>query len=135
MQPGIEPGLPCHDQSVPCRWAIRLLDPVSPFRSTVVRAGSMFPVKHLPSLCCRPIVAGLDGEIDQHQGVGNVSTPWIKTSRSNEQGSCVEQRCHDGMIEARDSKKPLRPGLTVHPRRVRGVARWCTNRASSIICF
>src|SRR4051794_40446386 len=29
MRPGIEPGSPCHDQPVPCRWAICLLDPLS----------------------------------------------------------------------------------------------------------
>ena len=49
-------------------------------------------------------MADPDGEIDQHQGVANVSTPWIKTTRSDEQGSCVEQRCNDGMVEVRDSK-------------------------------
>ena len=56
-------------------------------------------------------MADLDGEIDQHQGVANVSTPWIKASRSDEQGSCVEQRCNDGMIEVRDSKDRSGPVL------------------------
>ena len=32
------------------------------------------------------------------------STPWIKASKSNEQGSCVEQRRYDGMVEIRDTK-------------------------------
>lgn len=31
-------------------------------------------------------------------------TPWIKASRSNQEGSCVEQRSHDGMVEVRDTK-------------------------------
>ena len=31
-------------------------------------------------------------------------TPWIKASRSGDQGDCVEQRRHDGMVEVRDTK-------------------------------
>jgi hypothetical protein len=31
-------------------------------------------------------------------------TPWIKASASNAQGSCVEQRRHDDLIEVRDTK-------------------------------
>lgn len=32
-------------------------------------------------------------------------TPWIKASRSGDQGGqCVEQRRHDGVIEVRDTK-------------------------------
>jgi hypothetical protein len=31
-------------------------------------------------------------------------TGWIKASASNADGSCVEQRAHDGMIEVRDTK-------------------------------
>lgn len=31
-------------------------------------------------------------------------TPWIKASRSADQGSCVEQRRYDGMVEVRDTK-------------------------------
>ena len=32
------------------------------------------------------------------------NTPWIKASRSNEHGSCVEMRRHDDRIEVRDTK-------------------------------
>lgn len=32
------------------------------------------------------------------------STPWIKASRSADQGSCAEMRYAAGMIEVRDSK-------------------------------
>ena len=32
------------------------------------------------------------------------TTPWTKASASDQSGSCVEQRRHDGMIEVRDSK-------------------------------
>ena len=32
------------------------------------------------------------------------SSEWIKASASNAQGSCVEMRRHDGMIEVRDTK-------------------------------
>lgn len=31
-------------------------------------------------------------------------TAWIKASRSNDQGNCVEQRRHDGLVEVRDTK-------------------------------
>ena len=31
-------------------------------------------------------------------------TPWIKASASNDQGACVEQRRHDGVVEVRDTK-------------------------------
>jgi hypothetical protein len=79
-------------------------------------------------------VADLDGEIDQHQGVANVSTPWIKASRSDEQGSCVEQRCHDGMIEVRDSKSaPARSYGSPAPSTRRG--SMVHAQVSSIICF
>jgi len=33
-------------------------------------------------------------------------TEWIKASMSGDQGSCVEQRLADDMIEVRDSKDP-----------------------------
>jgi hypothetical protein len=33
-----------------------------------------------------------------------VTTPWIKASASDSNGSCVEQRRHDGLIEVRDTK-------------------------------
>jgi len=33
-----------------------------------------------------------------------VTTPWIKASASNEEGSCVEMRSHDGLVEVRDTK-------------------------------
>ena len=29
---------------------------------------------------------------------------WVKSARSNFEGSCVEQRRHGGMIEVRDTK-------------------------------
>ena len=32
------------------------------------------------------------------------STPWVKASLSNDEGSCVEQRRHDGLVEVRDTK-------------------------------
>jgi hypothetical protein len=32
------------------------------------------------------------------------TTAWIKASASNDQGSCVEQRRSDGVIEVRDTK-------------------------------
>lgn len=32
------------------------------------------------------------------------STPWVKAAASNDQGSCVEMRRHDGMVEVRDTK-------------------------------
>ncbi|WP_308257845.1 DUF397 domain-containing protein [Pseudonocardia lacus] len=32
------------------------------------------------------------------------STPWIKASASDDQGSCVELRRHDEAIEVRDTK-------------------------------
>lgn len=31
-------------------------------------------------------------------------TPWIKATASGDQGSCIELRRHDGMIELRDTK-------------------------------
>ena len=36
---------------------------------------------------------------------------WIKARRSDDQGSCVEQRVVDGMIEVRDSKDRSGPIL------------------------
>ena len=32
------------------------------------------------------------------------STPWVKAEVSNDQGACIEQRLHDGMVEVRDTK-------------------------------
>ena len=32
------------------------------------------------------------------------NTPWIKASRSAEQGTCVEQRRNRGAVEVRDTK-------------------------------
>ena len=32
------------------------------------------------------------------------STPWIKATASDSNGSCVEQRRHRGVIEVRDTK-------------------------------
>jgi uncharacterized protein (DUF2235 family) len=31
-------------------------------------------------------------------------TKWVKAARSNQEGSCVEQRRYEGMIEVRDTK-------------------------------
>ncbi len=39
-----------------------------------------------------------------------MTTPWIKASAS-EQGTCVEQRVHDGMVEVRDTKDRSGPVL------------------------
>jgi len=39
------------------------------------------------------------------------NTPWIKASRSGDQGNCVEQRRHDGMVEVRDTKNRTGPAL------------------------
>ena len=39
-------------------------------------------------------------------------TDWIKASMSGDQGACVEQRSHEGMIEVRDSKNRLGPVLS-----------------------
>jgi hypothetical protein len=36
---------------------------------------------------------------------------WIKASMSGDQGSCVEQRSHDGMIDVRDTKDRSGPVL------------------------
>jgi hypothetical protein len=38
-------------------------------------------------------------------------TPWIKASASNDQGSCVELRRVDGMVEVRDTKDRSGPVL------------------------
>ena len=38
-------------------------------------------------------------------------TEWIKASMSGDQGACVEQRSHEGMIEVRDSKDQSGPVL------------------------
>ena len=40
-----------------------------------------------------------------------MTTPWIKASASDEQGTCVEQRAHDGMVEVRDTKDRSGPVL------------------------
>jgi hypothetical protein len=32
------------------------------------------------------------------------STPWVKAQASDAQGSCVEQRRHDGVVQVRDTK-------------------------------
>jgi len=40
-----------------------------------------------------------------------MTTPWIKASASNQQGSCVELRRHDGVIEVRDTKDRSGPVL------------------------
>lgn len=34
------------------------------------------------------------------------TTPWIKASASDAQGTCVEMRRHGGGVEVRDSKNP-----------------------------
>ena len=41
------------------------------------------------------------------------TTPWIKASRSGDQGDCVEMRRHDGAVEVRDSKDPDGPVLNI----------------------
>jgi hypothetical protein len=41
----------------------------------------------------------------------NHSTPWIKASASDYNGSCVEQRRHADLIEVRDTKDPDGPVL------------------------
>jgi hypothetical protein len=38
-------------------------------------------------------------------------TPWIKASASNDQGSCVELRRSNDVIEVRDTKDPSGPVL------------------------
>ncbi len=38
-------------------------------------------------------------------------TPWIKASASNSEGSCVELRRHDDMVEVRDTKDRSGPVL------------------------
>jgi hypothetical protein len=40
-----------------------------------------------------------------------MTTPWVKASVSDDQGSCVEQRAHNGMIEVRDTKDRSGPVL------------------------
>jgi hypothetical protein len=40
-----------------------------------------------------------------------LTTPWIKAVASNQQGSCVEMRRHDGAIEVRDTKDRSGPVL------------------------
>lgn len=39
------------------------------------------------------------------------TTPWIKASRSGDQGDCVEMRRHAGGVQVRDSKNPDGPVL------------------------
>jgi hypothetical protein len=43
------------------------------------------------------------------------STPWIKASASGQNGECVEQRRHAGLVEVRDSKDRSGPVLRFHP--------------------
>jgi hypothetical protein len=43
--------------------------------------------------------------------MNTTTTQWIKARRSSNQGSCVEVRRHNGMIEARDSKDRSGPVL------------------------
>lgn len=35
-----------------------------------------------------------------------LSTTWTKSSRSGQNGQCVEARIHQGRVEVRDSKNP-----------------------------
>jgi hypothetical protein len=39
------------------------------------------------------------------------TTPWIKASASNDEGTCVEQRGADGWVEVRDTKDRSGPVL------------------------
>ncbi len=43
------------------------------------------------------------------------TTPWVKSTRSNDQGQCVETRWFDGERQIRDSKNPDGGELTVSP--------------------
>jgi hypothetical protein len=43
------------------------------------------------------------------------STPWVKASASAPNGSCVEQRRHDGLVEVRDTKDRGGPVLRLGP--------------------
>jgi hypothetical protein len=46
-------------------------------------------------------------------------TPWIKASASGDQGSCIEMRRHDGMVQIRDTKdQGAGPVLTFRPDEV-----------------
>jgi hypothetical protein len=42
-------------------------------------------------------------------------TPWIKASRSGDQGACVVMRRRSGAVEVRDSKDPHGPVLRFTP--------------------
>ncbi|HZG89563.1 MAG TPA: DUF397 domain-containing protein [Pseudonocardia sp.] len=44
-----------------------------------------------------------------------MTTPWVKASASNDQGSCVEQRRNGDVIEVRDTKDPSGPVLRFTP--------------------
>jgi hypothetical protein len=44
-----------------------------------------------------------------------MTTPWIKASASNEEGTWVEQRHADGWVEVRDTKDRSGPVLHFHP--------------------
>jgi hypothetical protein len=44
-----------------------------------------------------------------------MTTPWIKASASNEDGSCIEQRVADGVVEVRDTKDRSGPVLRFRP--------------------
>jgi uncharacterized protein DUF397 len=43
------------------------------------------------------------------------TTPWIKASASNDEGTCVELRRVDDLIEVRDSKDRSGPVLRFRP--------------------
>ena len=40
-----------------------------------------------------------------------MTTPWIKATASNDEGTCVEQRRADGWVEVRDTKDRSGPVL------------------------
>jgi len=48
----------------------------------------------------------------------STDTPWVKATRSGDQGDCVEMRRHGGAVEVRDSKDPDGPVLRFTAREI-----------------